>query len=83
MKTNTRKRSGQAMVEYIIIVVVIAIAALTVFGYFGGAATKKVAGATSSIDEEIGEKAANAVDDSGSTLGTLKTLDKTGIDTKD
>ena len=81
MKTNTRKRSGQAMVEYIIIVVVIAIAALTVFGYFGGAATKKVAGATSSIDEDIGAKAAAEVEDS--TLGTLKTLDKTGIETKD
>ena len=75
MKTNTRKRSGQAMVEYIIIVVVIAIAALTVLGYFGGAATKKVAGATSSIDKEIGEKAAAEVEDS--------TLDKTGIKPKD
>ena len=75
-----KSRSGQAMVEYIIIVVVIAIAALVVFGYFGGAATKKVAGATSSIDTEIGAKAAAEVQDS--TLDTLKTLDKTGIDTK-
>lgn len=74
---KNRSRSGQAMVEYIIIVVVIAIAALAVFGYLGGAATKKVAGATSSLDEEIGEKAASAVQDS--TLGTLKKLDKTGI----
>ena len=79
---KNRKRSGQAMVEYIIIVVVIAIAALAVFGYLGGAATKKVAGATSSLDEEIGEKAAGAVDESGSTLGTLKKLDKTGISTE-
>lgn len=78
MKHDSR-RSGQTMVEYIIIVVVIAIAALAVFGYLGGAATKKVAGATSSLDEEIGEKAAGAVEDS--TLGTLKKLDKTGIST--
>ena len=40
---KNRKRSGQAMVEYIIIVVVIAIAALAVFGYFGGAVQEKVA----------------------------------------
>ena len=78
---KNRKRSGQAMVEYIIIVVVIAIAALAVFGYLGGAATKKVAGATSSLDETIGKKAADAVEDS--TLGTLKTLDKTGISSSD
>ena len=80
MKNTLRKRSGQAMVEYIIIVVVIAIAALVVLGYFGGAATKKIAGATSSIDEKIGAKAADAVKES--TLDTLKTLDKTGIATE-
>ena len=79
MKTDTR-RSGQTMVEYIIIVVVIAIAALAVFGYFGGAVTKKVSGATSSLDEDIGTKAQAEVDDSGSTLGKLKTLDKTGVE---
>ena len=78
---KNRKRSGQAMVEYIIIVVVIAIAALAVFGYFGGAVNKKVAGATSSLDETIGAKAAKEAEDS--TLGQLKKLDKTGIETED
>ena len=77
MKNTLRKRSGQAMVEYIIIVVVIAIAALAVFGYFGGAVTKKVSGATSSIDDDIGQKAQAEVEDS--TLGKLKSMDKTGI----
>lgn len=77
MKNSTRKRSGQAMVEYIIIVVVIAIAALAVFGYFGGAVQKKVAGATSSIDNDLGDKAASEAVDT--TKDTLKTLDKTGL----
>ena len=72
------KRSGQAMVEYIIIVVVIAIAALAVFGYFGGAVQEKVAGATSSIDSgEHGEGAQQQVQTT--TSDSLKTLDKTGI----
>ena len=74
---KNRKRSGQAMVEYIIIVVVIAIAALAVFGYFGGAVQKKVAGATSSIDEDLGSKAASETVDT--TADKLKTLDKTGL----
>ena len=77
MKNSTRKRSGQAMVEYIIIVVVIAIAALAVFGYFGGAVQKKVSGATSSIDSELGSKAQSEVQDT--TADTLKSLDKTGL----
>lgn len=75
---KNRKRSGQAMVEYIIIVVVIAIAALAVFGYFGGAVQEKVAGATSSIDSGDHAKGAkDAVQET--TSDSLKTLDKTGI----
>ena len=78
---KNRKRSGQAMVEYIIIVVVIAIAALAVFGYFGGAVQEKVAGATSSIDSGThGSKAQAEVEESGTTADSLKTLKKTGIE---
>ena len=78
MKSSTRKRSGQAMVEYIIIVVVIAIAALAVFGYFGGAVQEKVAGATSSIDS--GEHGSAAQDEvQKTTSDSLKSLKKTGI----
>ena len=76
---KNRKRSGQAMVEYIIIVVVIAIAALAVFGYFGGAVQEKVAGATSSIDSgSHASDAQGAVQDT--TSDSLKTLKKTGIE---
>ena len=47
MKTDTR-RSGQTMVEYIIIVVVIAIAALAVFGILGDTVKDKAGGAVTS-----------------------------------
>ena len=48
MKTDTR-RSGQTMVEYIIIVVVIAIAALAVFGILGDTVKDKAGGAVTSL----------------------------------
>ena len=62
MKTTTRKRSGQAMVEYIIIVVVIAIAAIAVFQLFGRGVREKAAGATASISNTYGSEAAGAVE---------------------
>ena len=43
------RRSGQTMVEYIIIVVVIAIAALAVFGILGDTVTEKGSGVVSSL----------------------------------
>ena len=52
-----KSRQGQAMVEYIIIVVVIAVAALVVFGFFGDAIKKKMSGAVSSLDEDLGSDA--------------------------
>lgn len=57
-----KSRSGQAMVEYIIIVVVIAIAAIAVFQLFGRGVREKAAGATASISNTYGEKAADAVE---------------------
>lgn len=44
-----KSRSGQAMVEYIIIVVVIGIAALVVFGLLGDTIKEKVSGSVSSL----------------------------------
>ncbi len=73
---NNKKRSGQAMVEYIIIVVLIAIAAIAVFGYFGGAITKKTAGATSALDEDLGSEAAAVAGEN--TSEALKSLDEDG-----
>lgn len=51
------RKSGQTMVEYIIIVVLIAISLLFIFGKFGKAAGVKVAGATSALDSEVGSEA--------------------------
>lgn len=77
MKKNN-KRSGQAMVEYIIIVVVIAIAALVVFGLFGDTLTKKTAGAVSTLDKDLGSEAQAAAAEK--SLDKLKSLDSSGIE---
>ena len=58
MKRKNKK--GQTMLEYIIIVVLIAITLIGVFTYFGKATANKVAGATAAIDDEEGGKARQA-----------------------
>ena len=62
MSKRSRK-NGQTMVEYIIIVVLIAISLLVLFGYLSKAAGKKVAGATSALDDEVGSEAASVADE--------------------
>ena len=57
-----RNRKGQTMVEYIIIVALIAISLIAVFTYFGKATAKKVAGATEAIDSDLGSKAKDAAE---------------------
>ena len=61
MKSRKNKK-GQTMVEYIIIVALIAISLIAVFTYFGKATAKKVAGATEAIDSDMGSKARNAAE---------------------
>lgn len=75
MKIKRNKRRGQAIVEYIIIVVVIAIAALTIMGIFSDRIRTLIAGAASSLGSE---NAASAVDKSSGEI--LKTMDKEGVD---
>jgi Flp pilus assembly pilin Flp len=60
MKRKSKK--GQTMVEYIIIVALIAISLIAVFTYFGKATAKKVAGATEAIDSDLGSQAKSAVE---------------------
>ena len=61
---NTRKnKKGQTMLEYIIIVALIAISLIAVFTYFGRATAKKVAGATEAISEVEGSEAKKAAED--------------------
>ena len=53
MKLNTKRRcKGQAIVEYIIIVVIVAIAALAIIGMFSDTIRTKIAGATSALGTE-------------------------------
>ncbi len=56
MKTrNPSRKSGQAMVEYIIIVVVVAVAALLIFGVFGDTIRSKLGGAVNELGGDSGE----------------------------
>jgi Flp pilus assembly pilin Flp len=71
-----KSRQGQAMVEYIIIVVVIAVAALVVFGFFGDVIKKKMSGAVSALDEDLGSDAQAEADKS--SADQLRNLDADG-----
>jgi len=62
MRTRSRSRRGQTMVEYIIIVVLIAITLLVLFAKLSKATGKKVAGATSALDADVGAEAATAAE---------------------
>lgn len=50
MRNKLKRKEGQAMVEYIIIVAVVAIAALVIFGMFGDTIKKKLGGAVDALD---------------------------------
>ena len=55
-------RKGQPMVEYIIIVCLIAISLIAVFTYLSRAIGRKAAGASEALSQEEGQKAKSAVD---------------------
>ena len=55
-------RKGQTMVEYIIIVALIAISLIAVFTYLSRAIGKKAAGATEALSSEEGSNAKAAAD---------------------
>lgn len=74
--TSPSKRNGQTMVEYIIIVVVIAIAALVLFGIFGDTIRKKLSGAVSALDDDMGSEAQSAAQ--SSSVEELRRLDYDG-----
>ena len=60
MKKTFRK--GQTMVEYIIIVALIAISPIAVFTYLSRAIGRKAAGASEALSQEEGSKAKTAVE---------------------
>ena len=72
MKKNCK---GQAIVEYIIIIVIVAVAALTVMGIFSDRIRTMIAGVASTFGSE---DAADAVDQS--SLEIMQDLDEGGID---
>ena len=55
-------RKGQTMVEYIIIVCLIAVSLIAVFTYLSRAIGKKAAGAAEAISEQEGSSAKSAVE---------------------
>ena len=63
MKHRTGRRNGQTMVEYIIIVVLIAITLLVLFSRLSKATGKKIAGATSALDADVGSEAQSLADE--------------------
>ena len=58
-------------------VVVVAVAALVVFGLFGDTIKKKMSGAVSSLDEDLGSQAQSEV--GTSSAETLRNLDAEGV----
>ena len=56
-------KRGQTMVEYIIIVCLIAISLIAVFTYMSRAVGKRAAGATKALDSDEGNKAESAIVD--------------------
>jgi Flp pilus assembly pilin Flp len=69
MKTVPKRKAGQAMTEYLIIVVLVAMAALVIFGLFGDTIQKKLGGA---VDELEGDSTgSDAVRSSQSYLQDL------------
>ena len=67
-----KARKGQTMVEYIIIVALVAIVGIAVWAHFGKAAAKKVAGATEALDSQEGSAAKGVANSIGEN--TIKDL---------
>lgn len=77
MKKLFRSKKGQAITEYIIIVVLIALAGLAVFGLFGDRIRQLVGGA---VEELGGDSSAvsSAVGSDGDSVQYLKNLAPSG-----
>ncbi len=62
MKTGIAKKRGQTMVEYILIVALIAIALIGVIAAFTKGTARLSTGITSAINEDAGQEARNLAD---------------------
>ena len=68
-----RSSSGQAILEYIIIIALVAVAALTVLGLFGGRIKTLISGATGAIGGNTSE-----VQSGDNTKEVLQNMDASG-----
>ena len=70
-----RSSGGQAILEYSIIIALVAVAALTVFGLFGDRIKALIAGTTTAIG---GQNSSQAAGEDGDSLKQLQQMDKDG-----
>ncbi len=77
MKLGKSRRKNQTVVEYILIITLVAVASITVLGIFSDRIRTLIAGAASSFGAT---NAADAVDQN-SSIDILKTIDGNGIET--
>ena len=70
-----KKQSGQAILEYIIVIALVAVAALTVFGLFGDRIRALIGGSASAIGST---EAADAAGSEGDSLKQMRQMDASG-----
>lgn len=75
LKKLNKKQSGQAILEYIIIIALVAVAALTVLGLFGDRIRQLIAGSANAIGSQ---EASQAAGDNGDSLKGLRQMDSNG-----
>ena len=73
-RMKRRSSRGQAILEYIIIIAIVAVAALTVLGLFGDRIRQLISGVTTSL----GGKETNVTE--GNTKDSFKQLQSDGLD---
>ena len=76
MRTRFGNRRGQTMVEYIIIVVLIAITLIVLFSRLSKATGRKVAGATAALDATEAGNASSALNNISEN--SLRNLNESG-----
>lgn len=80
MKRGRKREKGQAIIEYIIIIVIVAVAALTLLGIFSDRLRQIIAGAASSFGSD---NAAEQYEEQGNSLNVLKNMDENGLELDD
>lgn len=75
MKNRLKRQRGQALVEYIIIIVIVAVVSLVVLGAFSDRIRNMIAGATNSLSDDE-----NRVTVDTKSLDQLKGLKEDGIE---